>query len=62
MDHLDRSVRAQMAANHMNARWVLILGEEELAAQQVKLKNMDLGTEELVDLDAVIQCMQVEEE
>jgi len=63
MDHLDRSVRAQMkAANRMNARWVLILGEEELAAQQVKLKNMDLGTEELVDLDAVIQCMQVEEE
>ena len=63
MDHLSRSVRAQMkAANRLNARWVLILGEEELLAGQAKLKDMDRGTEELVDLAVVRQHIQVGEE
>lgn len=63
MDYLDRSVRAQMkAANRMNAKWVLILGEDELAAGQIKLKNMDQGTEELVCLTEIKQRMQPREE
>lgn len=63
MDHLERSVRAQMkAANRMNFRWVLILGEEELSAGQVKVRDMDDGTEELVDLAEVKQHLQKREE
>ena len=55
--------RAQFkAANRINAKWVLILGEEELEAGKVKLRNMDEGTEELVDLSEIIQYMQSREE
>jgi len=63
MDHLGRSVRAQMkAADRLGARWVLILGEDELAAGKVKMRNMDRGTEELVDLTQVKQHISVREE
>lgn len=63
LDYMDRSVKAQFkSANRINAKWVLILGEEELAAGKVKLRNMDDGTEELIDLSNIIQHMQSREE
>ena len=41
MDHLSRSVRAQMKPQPAKRPLVLILGEEELLAGQAKLKDMD---------------------
>lgn len=51
MDYMDRSMRAQMkAANRLASRYVLIFGEEELAAGQVLVRNMGDGQQELKDL------------
>lgn len=52
-DHLGRSVKAQMKyANKINAQYSLILGDEEIAQKQVRLKNMADGTETACALDA----------
>ncbi len=55
LDVMDRSMRAQMRfADKYPARYVLILGPDELAGQQVPIRNMVSGTEEKVALkDAV---------
>ena len=51
LDHLDRSIRAQMkAANRLNSKHVLVFGEEELAQNQVVVRNMTDGNEQMVDL------------
>ena len=51
MDYMDRSIRAQMkAANRLQAQHVFVLGEEELAKNQVTVRNMDSGVEEQYDL------------
>ena len=52
-DHLARSVKAQMKyANKINAQYSLILGDEEIAKKQVRLKNMADGTETACELSA----------
>ncbi len=55
-DYLDRSLRAQMkSANRLNCIWVIIIGEEELANNQVTVRQMETGKELKVDLDAVFK-------
>lgn len=50
-DYLDRSLKAQMkAANRVNADWVIIIGEDELTDEQVTVRHMDTGTEQMVDI------------
>lgn len=45
-DYLDKSVKAQMKyANKLGAPYVVIIGEDELAAGTVKVKNMSDGSE-----------------
>ena len=51
VDLLGRSVKAQMKyANKQGARFTLILGDNELAAQKAQLKNMEDGSAREVDL------------
>ncbi|MDR1701340.1 MAG: histidine--tRNA ligase [Sporomusaceae bacterium] len=49
MDYLGRSLKAQLRyANKYPAKYVAVIGEEELAAGQVNLKNMSTGEQEAV--------------
>jgi histidyl-tRNA synthetase len=52
MDFSNKSLKAQLRrADKLNARYVLILGEDELAVNQALLKNMEQGTQEKVSLE-----------
>ena len=58
MDFTDRSLKAQMTmANRRGASWVLILGEQELAAQRAPLKNMQSGQQQFVSLDGLSEIL-----
>ncbi|MDR3190357.1 MAG: histidine--tRNA ligase [Lactobacillaceae bacterium] len=50
-DYLDRKLKAQFkAADRQNARYIITLGERELAEQSANLKNLTTGTEISVKL------------
>ncbi|SCM80173.1 Histidine--tRNA ligase [uncultured Sporomusa sp.] len=50
MDFMNRSLKAQMKyANKYPARFVALIGEDELAQNKVMLKNMEAGSQELID-------------
>lgn len=60
LDHLDRSIRAQMkAANRLNSKHVLIFGEEELEKGQVTVRNMRDGNEQMADLNNLDQLAKI---
>ncbi len=49
LDYLGRSLKAQMReANRQNARYVIVIGDKELATGKAKLKKMESGQEEEV--------------
>ncbi|MDL2217418.1 histidine--tRNA ligase [Christensenellaceae bacterium OttesenSCG-928-M15] len=51
-DHASRSVKAQFKyADKIGARYVAVLGEEELKNNAIKLKHMETGDEHMVALD-----------
>jgi len=53
-DYMDRSVKAQMKyANKLGARKTVIIGENELANNLVRVKNMETGEETKVTLDQI---------
>ena len=53
-DYLGRSVKAQMKyANKIHAKNTIIIGDNELAENKGRLKNMETGEEINVSLDAV---------
>lgn len=53
-DYMERSLKAQMKyANKINARFVVVLGEEEINNKKIKVKDMNTGSEEEIDLDAL---------
>lgn len=55
-DHMGRSLKAQMKyANKMGFKYTLVLGDDEIANNQAKIKNMETGSEELVSLDKVVE-------
>ncbi|MEA4937987.1 MAG: histidine--tRNA ligase [Christensenella sp.] len=52
IDHIGRSVKAQIKyADKVGARYVLVLGEDELAKHEGKLKRMSDGEETITALD-----------
>ena len=54
MDHAARSLKAQFKyANKIGARFVAILGDEELERGEVKLKDMETGDEGYVPIAAL---------
>jgi histidyl-tRNA synthetase len=59
MDFLERGLKAQLKqANRLQARFAVVVGEEEAANGQVMLKNMTTGDQELIspdDIEAVIE-------
>ena len=60
MDYAGRSMKAQMKqANKANARFALILGEDEIKENTVMLKDMEKGEQQKVSFDAVIEKIKV---
>ncbi len=58
-DYMNRSVKAQMKyANKIGAKYTVILGDDEIAAGKVNLKNMATGETEEVSLDALAETLQ----
>ena len=58
-DYLDRSLKAQMKyANKINAPYVVILGEDEIASGKVKVKNMADGSEVETSVDNIAAVIQ----
>jgi histidyl-tRNA synthetase len=55
-DFVGRSMRAQMReANRQNARFALLLGENELVENKIAVKNMAEGTQEILPTEQAIQ-------
>ncbi|MBI3398434.1 MAG: histidine--tRNA ligase [Deltaproteobacteria bacterium] len=53
-DYGNKSIKAQMKrADKLGAKFVLILGDNELASNSVAIKNMESGEQEKVSLDRV---------
>lgn len=51
-DVAGRGLKAQMKyADKLGARYVIVVGDNELAEKQGKLKDMESGTEEPIALD-----------
>ncbi|MBU1044223.1 MAG: histidine--tRNA ligase [Candidatus Omnitrophica bacterium] len=60
-DFQKRSLKAQMRqANKLNCAYVLILGDDELANNNIQLKNMDDGTQQLISLDDLVNYLNKE--
>lgn len=56
MDYEGKSIKAQMRqASRINAKFVIIIGPDELAIGSVKIKNMQSGHEELAKLEGLSQ-------
>jgi histidyl-tRNA synthetase len=59
MDFMERSLKAQLKhANKYPARFVAIIGEEEVIQEKVMLKNMQTGEQQLVDVSEVAAKIQ----
>ncbi|MBS4191420.1 histidine--tRNA ligase [Bacillus sp. FJAT-49705] len=55
-DYLDRKIKAQFkAADRLNARYVAILGEDELKENKINLKSMETGEQSEIALDSFIE-------
>ena len=53
-DTLQRGLKAQMKeANKINATYAIIIGDDEITANQLTIKNMDTGNQETVNTDKV---------
>lgn len=54
-DYLNRKIKAQMkAADRLNARYVAILGEDELKAKKINVKRMETGEQWEIELESFI--------
>jgi len=55
-DSLRRNMKAQMKdANRLQAKYVIIIGEEEIASNQFIVKNMNSGDQKKLSIDKVIE-------
>ncbi|TYR82305.1 histidine--tRNA ligase [Priestia megaterium] len=58
-DYQDKKVKGQFkAADRLQAKYVVVLGDDELAKNIVNVKNMSLGTQEEVALDQLVAYLQ----
>ncbi|WP_042459074.1 histidine--tRNA ligase [Neobacillus dielmonensis] len=58
-DYLARKIKAQFkAADRLNAKYVAVLGEEELNQNKINVKNMATGDQVEVDLDGFVEYIQ----
>ncbi|MCS0670924.1 histidine--tRNA ligase [Cytobacillus firmus] len=55
-DYLDRKIKAQFkAADRSNAKFVAVLGEDELKANKINVKSMESGEQRELGLDSFIE-------
>ncbi|PLR93752.1 histidine--tRNA ligase [Bacillus sp. T33-2] len=55
-DYLDRKIKAQFkAADRSNAKYVAVLGEDELKANKITLKTMETGDQVEIELDSFLE-------
>jgi histidyl-tRNA synthetase len=55
-DYLDRKVKAQFkAADRLNAKYVAVLGEDELKNNRINVKNMTTGEQVEIEIDSLVQ-------
>jgi histidyl-tRNA synthetase len=58
-DYLDRKIKAQFkAADRLKARFVAVLGDDELKNNKINVKNMATGEQVEVDLGSFVQYLQ----
>lgn len=58
-DYLDRSVKSQMReANRQQAEYVLVVGDQELKARSVTLKEMKTGTEKTLSVEEITAALR----
>ena len=63
MDYGGRSLKSQMRfANTLKTRFVIIIGEDELATGKVVLRNMEEHMQEEVDLENIIEEIRLRKE
>ena len=55
-DHLDRSVKAQFKySDKINAKFTIVIGDDELANDSATLKNMSTSEQTTVKLSELVQ-------
>ncbi|MDP4108192.1 MAG: His/Gly/Thr/Pro-type tRNA ligase C-terminal domain-containing protein, partial [Bacillota bacterium] len=58
-DYLDKKIKAQFkAADRVKAKYVAVLGEEELQNNKINLKNMETGEQVEVELALFVEYFQ----
>lgn len=58
-DYTGRSLKAQMKyANKMNAKYITVIGEDEISNNKIKVKNMENGSEEEIQLNQLLEYMK----
>lgn len=59
MDFMERSLKSQMKlANKHDARYTIIIGDDEAVQEKVQLKNMMNGDQELLDIQKVVDKLK----
>lgn len=59
MDYENRKLKAQMKdADRKNARYTIVLGDDELSSEAVDIKEMDTGNSKNVKFDELIQFLE----
>ncbi|HYN98145.1 MAG TPA: His/Gly/Thr/Pro-type tRNA ligase C-terminal domain-containing protein, partial [Actinomycetota bacterium] len=60
MDHAGRAMKGQFKpANNRNAAWVIVIGEQELAAGKFTVKHMQTGDEEALPPSRIVGYLAV---
>lgn len=60
-DHLDRSVKAQFKySNKINARYTVVIGDDEIENDEVVLKNMETGEQTNIKLSLLVDELKKE--
>lgn len=58
-DYLDRKMKAQLkTANRGNARFVAILGEDELVRGEIQVKQMETGEQTTISIEQLVRFLQ----
>lgn len=59
MDYLDRKMKSQMkSADRLKAKFVLLLGDDELEKQSAMLKDLSTGEQQLVPFNSLLEQLQ----
>lgn len=55
-DYLKRKIKGQMKqADRLNAKYTIVIGDQELEKNEIDIKNMATGESEKVKLDELVQ-------